>query len=56
MPKGQFCIVWLIPVMITNLVCGSRMIAIGCREYDSGEEPPSRHDDVGIILGESCVL
>jgi len=28
----QFCIVWLIPVMITNLVGGSRMTMVGCRE------------------------
>ena len=28
----QFCIVWLIPVMITNLVRGSRMTAVGCRD------------------------
>ena len=26
-----FCIVWLISVMIANLVCGSRMTAVGCR-------------------------
>jgi len=28
----QFCIVWLIPVMITNLVRGTRMTVVGCRE------------------------
>ena len=52
----QFSIVWLIPVMIANLVCGSRMTAIECKKWDSIVEPPSRRDDVGIILGESCVL
>ena len=52
----QFCIVWLIPMMIANMVRGSRMTIAGCREKDYGEESPSRHDDVGIILGESCVL
>jgi len=28
----QFCIVWLILVMITNVVRGSRMTVAGCRE------------------------
>ena len=31
----QFCIVWLIPVMIANLVCGSRMTTVGRRKWDS---------------------
>jgi len=52
----QFCIVWLIPVMITNIVRGSRMTTVGCRKWNSGEEPLSRRDDIGIILGGSCVL
>ena len=52
----QFCIVWLIHVMITNIVRGSKMTAAGCRKCNSGEEPPSLRDDVGIILGGSCVL
>ena len=52
----QFCIVWLIPVMIANLVRGSRMTVIGC-----GDEIllRSRQADVmtlEIFLGESCVL
>ena len=51
-----FCIVWLIPVMIANLVRGSRMTVIGC-----GDEIllRSRQADVmtlEIFLGESCVL
>ncbi|KAL5122996.1 hypothetical protein HKD37_02G003681 [Glycine soja] len=37
-------------------VAHNRMTTAGCREKDYGEESPSRHDDVGIILGESCVL
>ena len=52
----QFWIMWLIPVMITNIIRGRRMIVAGCKKWNSGEEPSSRRDDVGIILGGSCVL
>jgi len=51
----QFCIVWLVPVMITNLRSWEQM-----NNSHGGRlflwELPSRRDNVGIILGESCVL
>ena len=28
----QFCIVWLIPVKIANIVRGSQMTTVGCRK------------------------
>ena len=38
------------------IVHGSRMTVVEDKERDSFVEPSSRRDDVGIILGESCVL
>ncbi|KAH1202346.1 hypothetical protein GmHk_17G048835 [Glycine max] len=47
---------WLISVMIANLVCGSRMTAVGCKDEILLR---SRQTDVmtlGLFWGESCVL
>jgi len=32
------------------------MTTVECEKLDSFVEPPSRRDDIGIILGKSCVL
>ena len=39
-----------------TFVRGSRMTTVEYMKWDSFVEPPSWRDDVGIILGESCVL
>ena len=39
-----------------TFIHGSRQTTLEYAKWDSFVEPPSQHDDVGIILGESCVL
>jgi len=39
-----------------TFVRGSRWTTVEYMKWDSFREPPSQHDDVRIILGESCVL
>ena len=52
----NFCTVWLVPVMIANLYSWEQNDNSIYEKWDSFVEPSSRRDDVGIILGESCVL
>jgi len=47
---------WLIPVMITNLVHGSRMIAVGCRDEILLRSHQADVMMLGLFSGESCVL
>jgi len=48
--------VWLAPVMIANLHSWEQTDNSSVYEVRFFMEPPSQCDDVGIILGESCVL
>jgi len=52
----QFCIMWLIPVIIVNLVCGSRMTAVGCRDEIRLRNRQANVMTLGLFWGESCVL
>ena len=52
----QFCIDWLIPVMILILVRGSRMTTVGCRDEILLRNRQADVMTLELFWGESCVF